>query len=161
MNDETTPQKSDESARINYIPRSQMKHLTREAVLEEMGPSCISVIALMLILCLLVESVFWSQTVPVTTATTTTGKVVPAGNQRIVQHLEGGIVNEILIADGDTVNEGQTLIRFDRTQHEAELGQIRARETALRIRETRLRAQIDNIEPDFGDLPQKVPMLVE
>jgi len=59
------------------------------------------------------------------------------------------------------VTEGQTLIRFDRTQREAELGQIRARETALRIRETRLRAQIDNIEPEFGNLPQIVPMLVE
>lgn len=161
MNDQAIHQKADESSRINYIPRSQMKHLTREAVLEEMGPSRISVIALFLILCLLVGSVFWSHTVPVTTATTTTGKVVPAGNQRIVQHLEGGIVNEILVADGDTVTEGQTLIRFNRTQREAELGQIRARETALRIRETRLRAQIDNIAPDFGDLPLKVPMLVE
>lgn len=144
-----------------YIPRGQMKHLTRESILEELGPSRLAVTSLILILCLLGGAVAWSNVVPVTTAAITIGKVVPSGDQQIVQHLEGGIVLDILVQDGDIVNLGQHLLKFDRLQREAELGQIKAREAALRIRETRLRAQIDGAEPDFGDLAQLYPALVE
>lgn len=144
-----------------YIPRGQMKHLTRESILEELGPSRLAVASLIVILGLLGGAVAWSHYVPVTTAATTIGKVVPSGNQRIVQHLEGGIVRDILVQDGDQVALGQPLIEFDRLQREAELGQIKAREAALRIREIRLRAQINGTEPDFGDLAQQYPNQVE
>lgn len=144
-----------------YIPRGQMKHLTRESILEELGPSRLAVTSLVMILGLLGGAVAWSHVVPVTTAATTTGEVVPSGDQRIVQHLEGGIVLDILVQDGDIVNFGQPLVRFDRLQREAELGQIQAREAALRIRETRLRAQIDGVDPDFGELAELYPTLVE
>lgn len=145
----------------SYIPRGQMKHLTREAVLEEMGPSRLSVIALLLILVILIGSVVWANFVPVTTATTVMGSVVPSGAERIVQHFEGGIVQDILVADGDNVTSGQTLIRIDPTQRQAELGQIEAREAALRIREMRLRAQLDGSTPNFSDLEGNYPVLVE
>lgn len=144
-----------------YIPRGQMKHLTRESILEELGPSRLAVSSLILILCLLGGAVAWSHVVPVTTAATTTGEVVPSGDQRIVQHLEGGIVLDILVQDGDIVTFGQPLVKFDRLQREAELGQIKAREAALRIRETRLRAQINGTDPNFGDLAERYPTLVE
>lgn len=144
-----------------YIPRGQMKHLTRESILEELGPSRLAVTSLILILFLLGGAVAWSHVVPVTTAATTIGKVVPSGDQRIVQHLEGGIVLDILVQDGDIVSFGQPLLKFDRLQREAELGQIKAREAALRIRETRLRAQIDDTEPVFGELADQYPTLVE
>jgi multidrug efflux pump subunit AcrA (membrane-fusion protein) len=39
------------------------------------------------------------------------GKVVPSGQNQIVQHLEGGIVQEILVKEGDFVNKDQVLIR--------------------------------------------------
>lgn len=144
-----------------YIPRGQMKHLTRESILEELGPSRLAVSSLILILGLLGGAVAWSHVVPVTTAATTIGEVVPSGDQRIVQHLEGGIVLDILVQDGDVVNFGQPLLKFDRLQREAELGQIQAREAALRIRELRLRAQIDGTEPDFGELAELYPALVD
>ncbi len=143
----------------SYIPRGQMKHLTREAVLEEMGPSRLAVIGVFLILAMLIGAVAWSKVVPVTTATTTIGEVVPSGNQRIVQHLEGGIVRDIFVRDGDTVTAGQSLLRFDPTQRQAELDQIRAREAALRIRERRLRAQIDGTEMDLDQLAIRYPEL--
>jgi membrane fusion protein, adhesin transport system len=145
----------------HYIPRGQMKHLTREAVLEELGPSRLAVTTLLLILAFISFAVGWSYFVPVTTAAKTIGKVVPSGNQRVVQHLEGGIVREILVQDGDHVSPGQPLIRFDPTQRKAELDQIKARETSLRIKEIRLRAQINGADPDFGDLAARYPVLVE
>ncbi len=145
----------------HYMPRGQLKHLTREAVLEELGPSRIAVVGLLMILVLLIGAVVWSRMVPVTTATTTHGEVVPSGNQRIVQHLEGGIVRDIMVRNGDTVTEGQTLLRFEPTQRQAELDQIRARDAALSIRATRLRAQVDGTEPNFGPYTEAYPELVE
>lgn len=152
VNDPANPPRS-------YIPRGQMKHLTREAVLEELGPSRLAVSGLFLILLLLIGAVVWSKVVPVTTATTTLGEVVPSGNQRIVQHLEGGIIRDIFVRDGDTVTAGQSLLRFEPTQRQAELDQIRAREAALRIREYRLRAQIDGTELNLGQLEVRYPEL--
>ena len=145
----------------NYMPRGQMKHLSREAVLEEMGPSRLAFFTLLVILGLLCSALIWSNFVPVVTVATSVGKVVPSGDQRPVQHLEGGIVKEIFVRDGDFVEAGATLIRFDPSQRGAELGQIRARETALRIREIRLRAQINSAEPQFGNLATEYPDLVE
>jgi len=40
------------------------------------------------------------------------GKVVPSGQNQIVQNLEGGIIQEIFVKEGDSVEKGQTLIRI-------------------------------------------------
>src|SRR5690606_42109792 len=42
----------------------------------------------------------------------TPGKVVPTGFQQVVQHLEGGMVREILAQEGDTVEKGQIVLRL-------------------------------------------------
>src|SRR4051812_36726997 len=41
------------------------------------------------------------------------GKVVPLGDLKVVQHLEGGIIQQIFVAEGDQVREGQPLIQLD------------------------------------------------
>lgn len=41
-----------------------------------------------------------------------TGKVIPSGQTRLLQHLEGGIITDILVAEGDAVAEGQVLFKI-------------------------------------------------
>ena len=48
----------------SYIPRGQIKHLTREAILEEMGPSKLALLTLIVILGLIGGAVAWSAVVP-------------------------------------------------------------------------------------------------
>jgi len=60
-----------------------------------------------------------------------------------VQHLEGGLVDAVLVADGDAVREGQVLLRLSDAQVGAEVERLRAREAALRFREAHLRAFLD------------------
>ena len=55
------------------------------------------------------------------------GRVVVEGNRKTVQHLEGGIVSEILVRDGDRVEAGQVLIELDRTKPQAELDLLTGR----------------------------------
>ncbi|MCG3703282.1 hypothetical protein L5F68_02910 [Aliarcobacter butzleri] len=53
----------------------------------------------------------WSSFAEIDEIARGSGKVVPSGQNQIVQHLEGGIVQEILVKEGDFVNKDQVLIR--------------------------------------------------
>lgn len=63
----------------------------------------------------------WGTLAPLSSALPASGKVIVASNNRIIQHLEGGIVKEILVKDGDVVKAGQPLINLDGTQANAQL----------------------------------------
>lgn len=65
------------------------------------------------------------------------GAIKPDGHRRTVQHLEGGIVADILVRDGDVVRAGQPLIRLDTTRIRASLAVLQAsfaRESARKAR---------------------------
>ncbi len=69
------------------------------------------------------------------------GQVVPAGDIQIIQSLEGGILRESLIREGDRVTKGQVLMRISDVQFASEEGGAQARLAALDIRKTRLEAE--------------------
>jgi HlyD family secretion protein len=76
-----------------------------------------------------------------------TGAVIGAGivtvetNIKTVQHLDGGIVAELLVKNGDRVQEGDTLMRLDDTSAKSNLGIINARLGELYIQRARLEAE--------------------
>jgi HlyD family secretion protein/adhesin transport system membrane fusion protein len=78
------------------------------------------------------------------------GQVVPSSNVTILQHLEGGIVDSVLVRPGDLVEAGQTVMRLSATGAGSELRQLKTREAALSLRLERLYAQIEEREPNFG-----------
>lgn len=143
------------------MPREQLKLLSHEAMLEESGPSRMASGLILLITGLLISSVVWSHFVEIKTSAMTQGTVIPSGNKRVVQHLEGGIVQSILVRNGDFVKKGQVLLKFEPTLRTAELNQIRAREAALAIKLERLHAFIDDVEPNYYKFEREYPQLVE
>lgn len=143
------------------ISTDQLRHLSREAVLEEVGPSKLGYWIIVIVLAGFVLGLVWAAMFTVKTSTRTEGEVVPSGDERMVQHLEGGIVREIVVQNGDLVKKNDVLLRFDPTARSAELDQIRARRAGLTIKAARLRAYIDGKDPDFGDLAQEYPEQVE
>lgn len=136
------------------------RFLSREDILEEVGSSKSAFLAIVLIVALLCGAVIWANHLVITTTAKAEGQVVTSGNDRVVQHLEGGIVSEILVKDGDVVEQGQVMMRFDQTLRAADLDQILARDAALKVKEIRLRAQIDGTTPQFGALNTSHPALV-
>lgn len=80
----------------------------------------------------------------------TPGEVVPTGFQQVVQHLEGGMVREILAQEGDTVEKGQIVLRLDGAGVERDLTRAKEQSLTLAIQEERLRAFIENRAPDFA-----------
>ena len=63
-----------------------------------------------------------------------------------MQHLEGGIIEEILVREGDVVRSGQLLVRLDDTQTRATLERLRGRYAAVAALEARLLAERDGRE---------------
>lgn len=61
----------------------------------------------------------WSALAPLASAIVAPGTVVVESNRKAVQHLEGGIVEEILVQNGDSVQAGDVLLRLDETQARA------------------------------------------
>jgi HlyD family secretion protein/adhesin transport system membrane fusion protein len=71
------------------------------------------------------------------------GEVATAEPVAIVQHLEGGLIESVLVREGEQVSEGQPLLRFASAQANAEFERLRLREAALAFREAHLRAMLD------------------
>lgn len=83
----------------------------------------------------------WSTVAKLESAAIASGIVMSQSNKKTIQHLEGGIVREILVRDGDRVTEGQVLIRLDRTQAQANLETLRMQQAIAQIQEARLIAE--------------------
>lgn len=91
------------------------------------------------------------------------GRVIPSRQLQVVQSLEGGIVLEILVQEGDLVKQGQVLMRIDDTKFSADLGEVRERRAANAARVARLEAEVQGRNaPAFPDeLRQNAPKIVE
>jgi len=84
----------------------------------------------------------WAAWAPLASAVVASGVVSTEGNKKTVQHLEGGIVKEINIHDGDHVVAGETLLRLEDTTPRANLEITRNQLWAAVAREARLEAEL-------------------
>ncbi|MBF0191191.1 MAG: HlyD family type I secretion periplasmic adaptor subunit [Magnetococcales bacterium] len=89
------------------------------------------------------------------------GQVIPTGSVHVVQHLEGGIIDEIRVRDNTLVEAGQVMFRMDGTQVNAELEQVDARIAGLQARALRARAFARGEEPDFSGIPERFKGLAD
>jgi adhesin transport system membrane fusion protein len=69
------------------------------------------------------------------------GRVVPSRQMQVVQTLEGGIVQEILVNEGTIVQKNQILVRIDDTNFAAQFGEVKERQGAMAARVFRLEAE--------------------
>jgi HlyD family secretion protein len=83
----------------------------------------------------------WSTFAPLESAAIAVGVVEAESSRKTVQHLEGGIIREILVADGDVVRAGQTLVRLDGTRADVEVQSLRGQLWDAEAREARLRSE--------------------
>jgi HlyD family type I secretion membrane fusion protein len=83
----------------------------------------------------------WLATAPLDSATVASGVVAVESNRRTIQHLEGGIVREILVKDGQVVKEGETLLRFDPIRARTQMNVVQNELDSLLAIEARLLAE--------------------
>lgn len=94
----------------------------------------------------------WAALAPLGSAVNAPGVVTVQTYRKTVQHLEGGIVKELLVRDGDMVKAGDPLIVLDDSQVGAEYEMNRSQLVAAQATEARLRAERDDKDHiDFGN----------
>lgn len=107
-------------------------------------------------------AVIWAAVAQVDEITRGDGKVIPSQQLQVLQSLDGGIVEEILVREGQIVDAGQILLRIDPTRFESSVRESRAQYLALQAKLARLRALAENkpFEPP-ADVLKEDPVTAE
>jgi HlyD family secretion protein len=85
----------------------------------------------------------WATLAPLTEAALAPGQIRVEGTRRTLQHLEGGVIREILVRDGDHVSAGQVVMRLDSIQAESSREALRASRAQLIAQAARLAAEAE------------------
>lgn len=88
----------------------------------------------------------WSMLAPLAAAVIAQGSFVATGQNKIVQHLEGGIISEILVSEGDRVSEGQVMLTLDQTLALASTRELTLRRIRLEATQARLTAEQQHLK---------------
>lgn len=88
----------------------------------------------------------WSVRAEISGAVITSGRVEVDRNRQVVQHPDGGVVAEVAVREGDTVAEGDLLIRLDPGEIEAELAVVEGQLLEILARKARLEAERDGAD---------------
>ncbi|WP_051284940.1 HlyD family type I secretion periplasmic adaptor subunit [Nisaea denitrificans] len=87
----------------------------------------------------------WSVVAPLASAVRAPGKLHVASEPQVVQHFEGGIVDKILVHEGDTVEKDQVLVQLNPLSTDAQIAQLENRLFALLAERARLRTERDGL----------------
>ena len=90
-------------------------------------------------------AVAWAAVSQVDEVTRGEGKVIPSRQLQVLQSLDGGVVSEILVHEGDIVQPQQILLRIDQTRFVSSVRESRAQYLALQAKAARLRALTDGV----------------
>ena len=94
----------------------------------------------------------WASTAPIDGAVLAPGLVTVRSYSKVVQHLEGGMINDIFVENGESVEQGEPILDLDSTQSLASLEIANSEFVALRALEIRLIAERDAHESvDYPD----------
>lgn len=135
------------------------KYLSRATLLEESGPPTSSISTIRVIVTIVLVLIVASFFATLNETSVAQGEVVPATSVQPVQHLEGGIVQEVFVKDGDSIRKGEPLMQLDTTSTLAELNRVRARYVSLDMQMRRLRDFALNEKADFSDYEDEYPVI--
>jgi adhesin transport system membrane fusion protein len=111
---------------------------------------------------ILLVFVLWAAFATVDEVTRGTGKVIPTRQVQVVQAVDGGVIAEILVREGQPVEAGQLLFRIDKTRFVSSLRENRVQYLALLAKAARLRALAENTPFQLpAEVVQEDPKLVE
>lgn len=127
---------------------------------EHMKPHEASIIFLVSI-CVFVALFFiWAAVSKVEILVRGQGQVVPTSEVQVVQSLEGGILQELLVSEGQRVQKGQILLRISDVMFSSEKGGAEAQSIGLRAKKARLEAEANGREFIMPpDIIEKAPQI--
>ena len=110
----------------------------------------------------IIVAIHWAAHAPLDEVTRGFGRVIPSSQVQQVQNLEGGLVKEICVKEGDEVSEGTLLLRLDPTIFSSMYKERRAEYLDLLTSSVCIKAELDKTAPSFPDeVKNEAPTLVE
>ena len=94
----------------------------------------------------------WASQAEIDEITRGSGKIIPSGKNQIVQNLEGGIIEEILVRLGDEVKKNQVLLKIDNKNFVSSYGESKLRLNELQAKYLRLYAEANDQEFDYDEV---------
>lgn len=95
----------------------------------------------------------WAGLVPLEEGVAASGQIIVENDRQVVQHFEGGIIDQINVREGDKVEAGQIVLTLKETASLSSRDQLQTQIAALVAREARLQAVLKGLpEPDFSEL---------
>jgi len=91
----------------------------------------------------------WANWAEIDQITRAPANVIASSRNQVIQELDGGIVEQILVKEGSFVKQGETLVRFEKAKTETSYLESRAKAAALRGAIARLTAEVNGGEPQF------------
>jgi adhesin transport system membrane fusion protein len=114
------------------------------------------------VMILLAGMITWSYFAELDEVAVAMGEVVPQGKIKVVQHLEGGIIQELFVAEGDTVKEGDNLLTLDLASSGTNKEELQVRLDSEFLTRARLLAEAEGTELRFpADVAARRPTLVQ
>lgn len=100
----------------------------------------------------------WAHFAEIDEVTRGEGKAIPSSKLQKISNLEGGIISELFVHEGQVVEAGDPLLRLDATRFQSNVGETEADRVAMALRVERLSAEVDGRELAIPDaLRQKAP----
>src|SRR5262245_60614905 len=122
-------------------------------------------ILLYLVAAFVVCFLIWADTAVLDEVTRGQARVIPSSQVQLIQNLEGGILADVMVHEGDVVEKGQVLLRIDNTRAVSDLGDLRQQYLHLIAVVGRLEDEIGGKAPseiDFApELMEQAPGLAE
>ena len=132
-------------------------YVSEVASAQVLEPAPAAMWAVYLMLLALAVALAWASVARVDIVAKATGRVVADGREQFIASLEGGILRELLVREGQPVSKGQALALLDPTRVEAQQAEGQARRLAMRGTLARLQAEAGGKSPSFpDDLPATV-----
>ena len=127
----------------------QLDYLPQSIKLEESVNPHIIRISMGVISLMVLVFIIWAALTNINEVSTSPGTVKPRGFIQVVQHLDGGIITEILTREGDLVEKGEMLVKVDDGEAQQNLAELKTRQISLLLESERLRAIVSGEPPDF------------
>lgn len=103
----------------------------------------------------IIVAIVWASMAEVDEVERGQGKVIPSSQIQVIQNLEGGIVKELKVHEGQVVNPGQILLRIDDTRFGSSLRENQVKFYSLEAKAARLKAEADGVIEGFK-VPERV-----
>ncbi|MEX0695143.1 MAG: HlyD family type I secretion periplasmic adaptor subunit [Rhodospirillales bacterium] len=133
--------------------------LAQSLMLEERGPNHLIRLAALFVCVMVCLFIVWAAITEITEVVVSSGEVSPIGSVKRVQHLEGGIVKEIFVGEGDLVKQNDVLLRLEESGIVPERDQLLTRLSNLELRAVQLAAissgedlDLSKVDPRYREM---------